>query len=123
MSDGKSIQCKKDPWMPSYFPSPLKLKPNHDPNIIQLAKLMHEERLEWNIAQLRKNLCDEEISRILEISISILRRENSWEWHFIRNRRYEVRSGYFIARKILYNFSWEAEAGPGPTNSTNLLKL
>uniref|UniRef100_A0A2C9URI4 Reverse transcriptase zinc-binding domain-containing protein n=1 Tax=Manihot esculenta TaxID=3983 RepID=A0A2C9URI4_MANES len=45
VSYGKSIQCKKDLWVPSCFLSPLKLKPNHDLNIVWAAQLIHVERL------------------------------------------------------------------------------
>ncbi|KAJ9153349.1 hypothetical protein P3X46_026797 [Hevea brasiliensis] len=119
-SDGNSILCKEDLWIPSSFPNPAMVKDDADISINWASQLLNHNTNTWDISKLIRVYQEEEIKNILAFPISLFRKEDKIVWHFTNNGVYSVKSGYQLAYQLLKD---SGATGPGPAPNSNNAKL
>ncbi|XP_023639555.1 uncharacterized protein LOC111830929 [Capsella rubella] len=100
VGSGESISIWTDPWIPAQFPRPaLSNGPVMDPSL-QLTQLIDRQNNSWRQDLLQVHFDPSEVSIINAIPVGSNPGEDSLGWHFTKNGKYTVKSGYHIARMV-----------------------
>ncbi|KAK6163630.1 hypothetical protein DH2020_000494 [Rehmannia glutinosa] len=85
-------------------------------NSLKVRDLIDVSSNEWNVEFVRRNFDTEDASLILGIPLPRCDRDDQLVWHFTRNGKYSVKTGYHLAKRHYY-FKTEELRGGGSSGS------
>ncbi|PRQ18658.1 putative reverse transcriptase zinc-binding domain-containing protein [Rosa chinensis] len=97
VGDGRSIKVFGDPWVPGLENFKLSSRNGVDSDMF-VANLMVERGV-WNLSLLEQIFSEQEREAILKIPLIRTGRPDACIWNYCKNGRYEVKSGYWLARE------------------------
>lgn len=100
---GYQIQVWNDPWIPTAStrparPATLVVHPR-----MTVSDHTHGNPRRWNVGLLEQLVAHEDVYLIRSMAISQSHREYRYSWGYTKSGLYNVKSGYWVARNVLYH--------------------
>ena len=101
MGNGESIKVYLDKWIPNYLANRI-LHQGHDVDREKMVSELIDDELHWWMHDvIMERFCREEVDAICKIPLSRRNIYDSVGWLHTKNGKYAVKSGYYVARKVL----------------------
>ncbi|XP_010506884.1 PREDICTED: uncharacterized protein LOC104783422 [Camelina sativa] len=98
VGSGESISIWTDPWIPAQSPRPALSKgPFKDPSL-KISHLIDSRTRSWRMDVLSDHFDPGDVALIGALPLGSCPKDDTLGWHFTKNGRYTVKSGYHVAR-------------------------
>ncbi|KAK6122177.1 hypothetical protein DH2020_044081 [Rehmannia glutinosa] len=111
VGNGNIIDVWKDPWVPKDSCFYLFGGGITGVNSLKVRDLIDVSSNEWNVELVRRNFDTEDANLILGIPLPRCDRDDQLVWHFTRNGKYSVKTGYHLAKRHYYLKTEESKGG------------
>ena len=114
VGNGESIRIASDPWIskPHFFKPRLQ---NEAPNL-KVCELISDDRKQWKMEEVANLVVTEDLDLIQTILISRSGCLDKRIWHYMKNERYSVRSGYHVVMEMMKNGEFRRKCGGMPSS-------
>jgi hypothetical protein len=92
---GENVNIYTDPWIPSSHNRRIE-SPRGLGVYSKVSQLICPVTGDWDVPLLRSLFLDVDVERILEIPLNVQGFQDFIAWHYNKNGRYTVKSGYYI---------------------------
>lgn len=96
IGDGKTTKLGTDPWLPTLPPRAPKLLPETNPDLF-VDSIIDRNNQQWNEIELHRFIEPEDHYLIRKIFLPQQATPDSFIWHYTKDGRYTVKSGYWQA--------------------------
>ncbi|XP_023634315.1 uncharacterized protein LOC111829462 [Capsella rubella] len=93
-----TISVWSDPWIPSQFPRPASSNGSPLDPFLRIQDLVDRQNNSWRTEVLQEHFASEDIQVIRAIPVGNRPSGDVIGWHFTKNGKYTVKSGYQVAR-------------------------
>ena len=106
VGDGSSIKVQAYKWIPNHPTNRVLYPANEDVGEWLVSDLIEPDMNCWRQDLVMTTFCSEDAEAICRIPLSQRHVADSIIWMHNRNWRYSVKSGYYVAWKVLKNENW-----------------
>ena len=106
MRDGTSIWVMSNSWIPNHTTNKILVHPDEEEWEWRVSALMDPELRCWNRELIMSKFHKEYAEAILRIPLSRRQVMDSVMWLYIAWGMYSVKSGYYVATKLLRGVDW-----------------
>lgn len=100
IKSGNDVKFWTDKWVPSLNNFQIQSSRQTEEEQVSVASFIDSSTKEWNVHKLKQSVSEQEVKAIIPIPISKLGGTDRLIWHYAKNGRYSVKSGYHVARAI-----------------------
>ncbi|CAN6715719.1 unnamed protein product [Malus baccata var. baccata] len=121
VGNGKSINIRKDPWLPN--PSTFKVSPKSNLEGIMVCDLIDPVTNSWREDTIRSGFQRDDVLPIVSIPLSHAGIDDRLVWHYTTNGIYSVKTGYSLALKLMEEgaLGRKGRGAPSEKNKLNMV--